>query len=135
MIFQRFSLRVIFGYFRKKGKNLRSLLIIGAGEVGKDFYDALVFNPQFGYRLVGFLDDKSKTFLNGKYLGKIDDLDSVLFRHQIDDVIIALPNYAMERIESVINTCGRYTTSVQIIHDYFKFYKFPVMGTFIIFVC
>jgi len=26
-------------------------------------------NPHFGYRILGFLDDKGKSFLNGKYLG------------------------------------------------------------------
>ena len=121
MIAQRFSLRVMLSYLRKKGRNIRSLLIVGAGEVGKDFYDTLTYNPQFGYKLVGFLDDQSKTFLNGKYLGKIDDLDSVLFRNQIDDVIIALPNYAVEKMDHVIKICEQHTTLVKIIPDYFRF--------------
>jgi len=118
---ERYSLRKFFEFARRKGRNLRSLLIVGAGPVGKEFYDSIVSNPHFGYRLIGFLDDERKTFLNGKYLGSINNLDSVLFSNQVDDVIIALPNYSNEKIDDVIKTCEQHTTLVRIIPDYFRF--------------
>jgi putative colanic acid biosynthesis UDP-glucose lipid carrier transferase len=98
---ERYILRLILNFMRKMGRNIRSLLIVGAGEVGKDFYDIIYDNPHFGYKIIGFLDDKVKTFLNGQYLGTIGELDNVLATKQIDDVIIALPNYATERLEWV----------------------------------
>jgi putative colanic acid biosynthesis UDP-glucose lipid carrier transferase len=59
--------------------------------------------------------------MNGQYLGKIDQLESILSTKNIDDVIIALPNYANSRIEDVVRTCERHTTRIKIIPDYFKF--------------
>ncbi|MCH8326261.1 MAG: undecaprenyl-phosphate glucose phosphotransferase [Bacteroidetes bacterium] len=118
---EKLILRRVLNYLRSKGRNIRSLIIIGAGEVGKNFYDSIFDNPHFGYRIIGFLDDKRKTFLNGKYLGKIDELDNVLSNERVDDVIIALPNYATDKLEEVVRTCENHTTRIKIIPDYFKF--------------
>ena len=53
---------------------------------------------------------------------------------KVDDVIIALPNYASDTIESVVRTCERYTIRVRIIPDYFKFvsskYNISLFGNF-----
>jgi len=94
--------------------------MIGAGDVGKEFYETIKSSPHFGYRLIGFLDDEEKPFLNGKYLGKISELDNLLGTREIDNVIIALPNYAVEKIEEVVRVCEKHTTRVKIIPNYFK---------------
>ncbi len=118
---EKLSIRIVLEYLRKKGRNLRNLLIVGAGDLGIDFVNSVKKNPNFGYRIVGFLDDEKKTFLNGEYLGKIEDLDSLLEERQVDDVIIALPNYAHTRFNYIIGTCEQHTTRVKIIPDYFKY--------------
>lgn len=134
LITEKIFFRSILNYLRKKGRNLRSLLIIGAGEVGKNFYDLTLSNPHFGYNILGFLDDKPKTFLNGQYLGKINELDNILTTKNVDDVIITLPNYATEKIEEVVKTCEKHTIRIRIIPDYFKFisnkYNVSMYGRF-----
>jgi len=119
--FNKFIIRKYLYRLRSKGRNLRSLLIVGAGEVGQNFYNSIHSNPHFGYRLIGFLDDNSKVLLNGKYLGKIEQLEEVLEKKRVDDVIIALPNYAVEKLEWVVSICQKSTSKVRIIPDYFKF--------------
>jgi putative colanic acid biosynthesis UDP-glucose lipid carrier transferase len=134
LIIEKLVLRKTINYMRKKGRNIRKILIIGAGEVGKNFYDTIMSNPQFGYRLVGFLDDQPKTFLNGQYLGNIDNLEEILKRREVNDAIIALPNHAADRIEGIINICENYTVRVKIIPDYFRFvsdkYELTQFGRF-----
>jgi Undecaprenyl-phosphate glucose phosphotransferase len=129
-IIMRYSLNKL----RKKGRNLRNLLIVGAGRTGRNFYDLIAQSPHFGYHLVGFLDDNSKPWLNGQYLGKIDQLDSILEKKEVNDVIVALPNTAMNKLEEVIRTCEKHTTRVKIIPDYFKFvsekYNVSMFGGF-----
>lgn len=131
---EKFLFREILNLLRKKGRNLRNLLIIGAGEVGKNFYELTLKNPHFGYTVTGFLDDDRKAFLNGQYLGKISELNRVLEQKNIDDVIIALPNYATDKVEEVIKTCEKHTTRIRIIPDYFKFvtskYSISMFGRF-----
>lgn len=118
---ERFLLRGFLYLLRKRGRNLRNILIIGAGDVGQSFHESILMNPHFGYRLVGFLDDQKKASLNGQYLGTLDHLEQVLTTHPVDDVIIALPAHAIEEIEGVMRTCASHTTRVKIIPDYFRF--------------
>lgn len=117
---EKYFFRQFFIYLRRKGRNIRTILMVGAGDVGKEFYETIKSSPHFGYRLLGFLDDEQKPFLNGKYLGKISELDNILATRQIDNVIIALPNYAVEKIEEVVRVCEKHTTRVKIIPNYFK---------------
>lgn len=121
IIMVRYLFRKLLVYYRLKGRNLRKLLIIGAGPVGQQFYEMIEKHPHFGYKLVGFLDDSGKTLTNGKYLGKIDKLTETLDKENVEDVIIALPNYASDKIAEIINICENYTTRVRIIPDVFKF--------------
>ena len=118
---EKFTIRRLISYFRKKGKNIRKLLVIGAGEVGKNFFDTVENNPHYGYQIVGFLDDKKKTFLNGQYLGKIEKLNEILYDLEVDDVIVALPKYADEKIEDVVECCRQNAVKLRIIPDYFRF--------------
>src|SRR4030067_1305181 len=96
---QKYLFRKTLYFLRKKGRNLRNILIIGAGDVGENFYDLLQNNPQFGYNVTGFLDDEKKAYLNGQYLGAIKDLEGVLQKNMVDKVVVALPYYAADQIE------------------------------------
>jgi putative colanic acid biosysnthesis UDP-glucose lipid carrier transferase len=117
----KYVLKKFLYKLRVKGRNLRHVLIVGAGEVGQRFHDTIVINKHFGYDFIGFLDDNKKPNLNGHYLGKIEELDHILSTHRVDEVIMALPNYAMSRVEEAINVCENHTVRVRIIPDYFKF--------------
>lgn len=121
-------------YLRRRGRNLRNLVIVGAGRVGRKFYDAVQANPQFGYNLIGFVDDLKKPDLNGEYLGKIEDLDRLIEERRIRDVIIALPGKASEKVQHVVRTCEGHTTRVRIVPDYAKFvsgrYSVSMFGRF-----
>ncbi len=111
----------IFAYFRSKGKNVRNVLLLGAGKVGEYFYNIIEENPNFGYRLIGILDDEKRSFLNGKYLGTIDALEEILVNEKVDDVVVALPQYAEEKLKKVVLTVNKHGKRVRIIPDYFKF--------------
>lgn len=134
----KYLIRKLLIRYRRKGRNLRSVLIIGAGPVGLNFYDSIYQNPHFGYNMIGFLDDEQKEVLNGQYLGKINDLENILEKRNIDAIIVALPNYAAEKIEQVITVCQQYPTKLMVIPDYFKFFsnkynvslfgKFPIIS-------
>jgi putative colanic acid biosynthesis UDP-glucose lipid carrier transferase len=81
------------------------------------FAQTVLDNPQYGYRVLGFLDDSHKDWLNGSYLGSIADLESILKTRRVDDVLIALPNSAHRKIESVVNACKNSTVRVRVVPD------------------
>ncbi len=120
---EKFLYKKFLILLRRKGRNLRNLLIIGAGKVGMDFYKLIKSNPHFGYNVVGFLDDDRKPYLNGQYLGTVNALEE-LFKNnipQVDEVIVALPNHATETINSIVNIASKEAVRIKIIPDYFQF--------------
>lgn len=131
---QKYVFRQLLNYLRKKGRNTRNILIIGAGRVGQKFFEAIQDNPHFGYKLIGFLDDEIKPHLNGKYLGAIDELEKILISRHVDDVVIALPNEAVDTIDWVVRICDMFPVRIKIIPDYFRFvstkYDVSMFGRF-----
>lgn len=116
---------------RAREKNIRNVLIIGAGELGKNFFNMINSHNDFGYNFIGFLDDNS---LDGETLGKIDDLDKILPENKVEEVVIALPIYASNQLDGIIKVCNRHAVRVHIIPDYFKFlskkFEVTMMGNF-----
>ncbi len=132
---EKFLYKRIFMLLRFKGRNIRNVIIVGAGKVGMDFYEVLIKNPYFGYNVVGFLDDEHKAFLNGQYLGTIEQLEKIFAKDlQIDEIIVALPNQAALRINEVVQIAMNEAVRVRIIPDYFQFlsakYSIDMFGNF-----
>ncbi len=102
-------------------KDSRNVLIVGAGKIGMEFSKILKSNPHNGYRVMGFLDDEPKPYLNGEYLGKVNNLEEVFKNKIIDEVVIALPNYASEKIHEVVSIASNEAVRLRIVPDYFSF--------------
>lgn len=102
---------------RNKGKSIRNLLIIGANEIGERFRDVIIKNPDYGHRFVGFVSNT-----RGKYvIGDLSELDGLLVRENIEDVVIALHNNSDENLDDVITICNRNAVKIHVIPDFFKF--------------
>jgi len=116
---------------RRKGKNIRNLLIIGAGEIGMGFKETVLMNPDFGYRFVGFLDDEKKS---EDILGSITKLDDMLKENKVNEVVIALSAQASNIIDEIIRICNINAVKVHIIPDYFRFlsnkFQISTLGNF-----
>ena len=120
IVLEKFSVHRVFRRIRRRGRNLRNVLIVGAGKIGKGFAKSIEENPHFGYKLFGFLDDKRHDSLNGRYFGSISELRNILEERRVDDVVIALPSSAFNKIESITRVCDKYTTRVRIVPDHFR---------------
>jgi Undecaprenyl-phosphate glucose phosphotransferase len=106
---------------RSNGYNLKNILIVGTGDTGMKFYKTILSNDHFGYRCVGFVDEQTNPYLNGQYLGKISDLTRILESHEIDDVIVALPETLNTEMENIIITSEKEAKRVRIIADCHRF--------------
>ncbi|TKC00463.1 undecaprenyl-phosphate glucose phosphotransferase [Pedobacter cryophilus] len=106
-------------YLRKRGQNLRSIIIIGAGKTGLDFYKTIKLNPNFGYEVIGFLDDQSKKYISAEYLGNINQLENVIKTYpNLNEIVIALPNYAHEKVFEIVKKANNGGVRVKLIPDY-----------------
>lgn len=103
-----------------KDKVQAKVLIVGAGDLGMDFYKLIVNDHHLEYKIEGFLDDVKKDTLNGLYLGCIQELEKIVEQKHIEEVVVALPNTATDKIKQVVQVCDANAIRVKIIPDYFK---------------
>jgi exopolysaccharide biosynthesis polyprenyl glycosylphosphotransferase len=77
---------------RRRGYNLRYILVIGAGPRGRRLAAALESRVDLGCRVVGFIDEgDGAASLGGRLLGGFSDVERVLRTQAIDELLVALP--------------------------------------------
>jgi len=102
-----------------KGKHTRNLIIIGANSIGAEFSNLVESSLEFGYKFIGFVDDKPES--STKYLGQIKNLNDLISSRNIDEIVIAIPNYDPQMLKNIINICNKNAVRIHIIPDYFQF--------------
>ncbi|MFA5803356.1 MAG: undecaprenyl-phosphate glucose phosphotransferase [Melioribacteraceae bacterium] len=113
------SFRMIQSVLREKGKYIRNLAVIGANSIGIEFIKLVKSNPNFGFKIVGFIDENPST--SEKYLGGLESLSEILIEQKIDEVVIAIPNCDSHKLSRIINICNKNAVRTHIIPDYFQF--------------
>ncbi|MES2393704.1 MAG: sugar transferase [Acidobacteriota bacterium] len=104
--------------FRKR----RTVLICGTGLRARMLALQLPADRDFRYQLAGFIDSSPQPdcLRLGPFLGKIDDLETILMRLPVDEVVIALPIKShFNEIEDIIAVCGRAGIQTQYSIDLF----------------
>lgn len=126
IMFYRYALKYVLRQLRRKGYNRQFVLILGAGTLGKRFYDNLKRYPEMGYEVVGFLDDYQRwdAIEAQKYkpiLGTLGELERKLKKLMIDEVILALPLDAHHKYPAIIAACEKAGVRTLIIPDFFDY--------------
>jgi exopolysaccharide biosynthesis polyprenyl glycosylphosphotransferase len=123
----RFALQLALDYLRTYGVGVRRVILVGAGDVGRMVMRTVVARPDYGYQLIGFLDDNpAKGFTNiGPYraLGPVDNLNQVLEVETVDTVIICLPWQSHRMIQRLLRTCDQSAVRAQVVPDLFQLTK------------
>src|SRR6266542_4470376 len=98
----RLLLRVFVSWLTASGQTGRRALVVDAGEVGQEIASMIVTHPWSGLSLVGFADDDParvhQSILGRPVLGTSAEVMRLVERHQIDEVIVALPAREHEKI-------------------------------------
>ena len=99
----------------------RRVLIIGAGKVGEELADRIGQHKNLGLVLVGFLDDDAvKRAVTPKILGTLEQVRQVINQQSVDDVVLALPSHAYQRVITLIAELHDMPLNVWVIPDYFS---------------
>jgi putative colanic acid biosysnthesis UDP-glucose lipid carrier transferase len=121
----RIGMRLSLRFLRRRGYNLRHICIVGAGELGREVALRLRRAPWSGLSLRGFFDDApalAGTTVEGiPVLGMIDTLNQYLEQSGIDQVWIALPLRAEERIRRLVIELRAHAVQVRYVPDIFGF--------------
>jgi exopolysaccharide biosynthesis polyprenyl glycosylphosphotransferase len=129
MAASRMSVRIFLRMIRSYGWNQRSVIIIGAGNLGKKIADYLIETPSVGISIRGFFDDKeNKKAFNYSYrgltiplLGNIEDGITCAIEKKPDIVVIALPVQATRKTYNLIWKLGIKGVDLMVASDFFTF--------------
>lgn len=119
IIAKRFILRQALSNLRKKGLNLKHVLIVGSGETAREYLAVIKSNRNYGYNYVGYVSN-SNTF-EGEKLGNYSDLLDVLYKYKFDEVICALDICDAKYLEKVVSNCEHSGTKISIIPFCYKY--------------
>jgi len=115
---QKLFIRVMLKVLLNRNEAVKKVLIVGAGEVGMDFYERYIKNENYGFRLTGFVDDKKNPTLNGKYLGNTSEIEKVVNRHELDEIILTLPMDDERQMKKIVSVGEKAGKRIRIIQDY-----------------
>jgi putative colanic acid biosynthesis UDP-glucose lipid carrier transferase len=121
----RLSIRLALRELRRRGYNLRHIVIVGAGKLGQDIAERLGQTPWSGLVVRGFYDDnpalRGQSVKGLPVLGPVDQAVSDLERESIDQLWIALPLRAEERIRGLLSGLRAVSVQIRYVPDIFNF--------------
>ena len=95
----------------KKDINSENVLIYGAGEAGVLLVKESRINPNFSYRIVGFLDDnpnkKGGKVYGLKVLGSLEDVEKVVEKNDVSKIIISMPSVEQSKISNILKELNK----------------------------
>ncbi len=115
-LFLRNTLRAI----RKRGFNLRHLVVVGEGSAVETLILRIEKFPELGLRIAGIVVHESSTAQSvaGKsVLGKFSELSEILIKTKADRIVIALPRQQYAELDRVLASVKDETIDVQLIPD------------------
>lgn len=117
----RYIVRAVLQYFRKRGYNIKHILLIGYSRAAEEYINRINSNTQWGYDICGILDDTvpAGTLYRGvKVLGRIDNIYQVLPENKLDEIAITLSLKDYDRLEEMVATCEKSGIHTKFIPDY-----------------
>ena len=123
-ILERGALRSFLREVRRRGYNLRYMLIVGAGKVAGDIATRIRLHQEMGIQLLGCLskDGQEKKGAKGiPVVGGYGDLPAMLRRVDIDQVVVALPLEDNQYLPEIMASLENSTLDVKIVPDIYQF--------------
>ena len=91
--------------------NSENVLIYGAGEAGVLLVKESRINPNFSYKIVGFLDDnpnkKGGKVYGLKVLGGLEDVEKIIEKNDVSKIIISMPSMEQSKISNILKELNK----------------------------
>ncbi|RJE83614.1 polysaccharide biosynthesis protein [Paenibacillus sp. 1011MAR3C5] len=116
----RFLWRLIRVNRSIKSEQSHNLLVVGAGDCGALIAKEIMTSDRFkGSRLIGFIDDdsykRSMQVVGVPVMGNRENIGHIVQKHDIHDIVIAMPSAKRSDISDIINICKLTGAKVKII--------------------
>ncbi|MEO8349753.1 MAG: sugar transferase, partial [Acidobacteriota bacterium] len=120
---ERVALRLISRWVRARGYNFRTVILVGTGPKATQLADFMEAHPHWGFRVAGYLDDENGGQIRRSNrwpcLGKIGDLETLLGREVVDEVIFVIENGKLGDYEHALLVAERHGVRAHVSLDIF----------------
>ena len=120
LVISRYVLMKVLKYVRAKGYNFKKTIIVGANETGERMRKILAKDLTFGYKFLGFFDEKDavKNSVLAPILGGFDDVEEFIIKKEIDEIYVALHIDNVETINKLVKICEQNMVRIKFIPDF-----------------
>jgi len=118
--------RLAHGWLRAtlqaRGWGRSRVLVVGTGEVARMILHKILGNPGMGYQIAGVVavNGAPERSLPAPILGHAGELADLIREHEVDEVIIALPEATHQEILTLISECERGQATIKVFPDVFQ---------------
>lgn len=117
----RLLIRRVLRNIRRKGYNLKHILLVGYSRAAEQYIDRIQQNPQWGYNVRGVLDDniaRGTAYKGVKVIGSIGNLSYILPQNSLDEIAITLGLEEYYKLEKIVAECEKSGVHTKFIPDY-----------------
>ena len=118
---ERLFIRAILRSVRKKGYNLKHILLVGYSKAAEQYIDRIKQNPQWGYDVQGILDDniaRGTVYKGVKVIGSTGNLEYILPENKLDEIAITLGLEEYYKLNKIVAECEKSGVHTKFIPDY-----------------
>ncbi len=122
-IMEHIGIRLILKYYRRRGYNHRTVVIVGSRKSGETIYQELK-NSDFGYKIIGYFDDDN-TYKPKmpQYLGKLDEIKAYVTKNKINEIYYSLTDNTDNAITDLIVFSEKNMVRFFIIPEFFNYIR------------
>jgi len=121
----RLLFRQTLNELRRRGYNLKSILLIGEGELGQRVIDTIDTNRELGFRVTGIVardpENVGTTVKGIPIVGDVEGIDAALNQRRVDQVLIALPIEDAPLVKGLMEQLALRTVDVRIVPDLYQY--------------
>lgn len=114
----RLAARKVLFALHRRGRHLRSALVVGGGRLAEQVIDRIHERPQLGLRVVGVLAGEKSPRVHGvPVLGRYEQVKPVLHLCGAHQVIVALPREDADRLEPLLDQLEDELVDIRLVPD------------------
>lgn len=110
-------------YLRRRGYNYRNILIVGTGSLARDFVEGVKNHPEYGYKILGFLDWdpnlKGNLVKGFPVIGTLSDLPTLLKNNHVDYVVYGVGRGFLNLVQDSLLVCEEMGVPTCLLADFF----------------
>jgi len=112
-------------HLRRRGYNLRWVLVLGSGRLARQLLEAIELNKELGFRPIGCLSLSrkrvGKRVAGVEVIGTLKDLRRTIVGRGVDQVLVALPSPSAQRLREIMEILSDTTADVKLVPDIYQY--------------